>query len=87
MPVLFSVPKFVEGLLWQKLPVAPDGSDATVLTVAFLLFATVLWPVYPPLATLPGAVAVSAIASSSAMACAPGCKRVKIYSNWVCLLD
>jgi hypothetical protein len=87
MPVLFSVQKFAEGLLWLTLPVAPDGSDATVLTVAFLLFATVLWPVCSPLAALPGAVAVFAIASSSAMACAPGYKRIKIDSNWVCLLD
>ena len=52
MPVLFSLQQFVEGLLWLTLPVAADGSDASVLTLAFLVFATVLWPVYSPLAAV-----------------------------------
>ena len=52
MPLWFSLQQFVEGLLWLTLPVAPQSPDATVLTIAFLLFAVVLWPVYVPLAAL-----------------------------------
>ncbi len=51
MPILFSLQQFVEGLLWLTLPVAANGADANVLTLAFLIFAAVLWPVYSPFAT------------------------------------
>jgi hypothetical protein len=34
------------------LPVAPDGAISSMLTLVFLLFATVLWPVFAPLAVL-----------------------------------
>lgn len=51
-PVLFAVQQGMEGLLWLNLPLAADGSMATGLTLIFLLFAEVLWPVYAPVAVL-----------------------------------
>lgn len=52
MPVLFSAQQFIEGLLWLQLPVAPEGAEASALTLLFLLFAVVLWPVYAPVSVL-----------------------------------
>jgi len=49
-PLLFGAQQALEGGLWLKLPTDPHGAAATALTVAFLLFAQVLWPVYAPLA-------------------------------------
>ena len=51
-PVLFAVQQGVEGLLWLNLPLAADASTATSLTLIFLMFAEVLWPVYAPVAVL-----------------------------------
>lgn len=50
MPMLFSIQQTIEGLLWLELPVAPHGPQASLLTLAFLVFAKVLWPAYAPLA-------------------------------------
>lgn len=52
IPLLFSVQQTIEGLLWLTLPTALDGPATSTLTLAFLLFAEVLWPVYAPLAAL-----------------------------------
>lgn len=52
IPLVFSAQQAVEGLLWLTLPNAPDGPATSALTLAFLLFAEVLWPVYAPLAAL-----------------------------------
>ncbi|MGD9668148.1 MAG: DUF6629 family protein [Hyphomicrobiaceae bacterium] len=49
MPLLFAAQQIVEGVLWLTLPVAPDGAEASLLTLVFLLYAKVLWPVYAPL--------------------------------------
>ncbi len=51
-PVLFGMQQAVEGLLWLRLPVAPEGADASGLTLLFLLFAEVFWPIYAPTAVL-----------------------------------
>lgn len=52
MPLLFAVQQAVEGRLWQVLPAIPDSTEASRLTLVFLLFAKVLWPVYAPLTAL-----------------------------------
>jgi hypothetical protein len=49
-PILFALQQSIEGLLWLTLPFAPDGSTSTGLTLLFLLFAEVFWPVYAPIA-------------------------------------
>ena len=49
-PVLFGLQQAVEGLQWLTLPLAPGSSISTGLTVLYLFFAEVLWPVYAPIA-------------------------------------
>jgi hypothetical protein len=49
-PLLFGMQQAFEGGVWLSLPRAPHGIMATALTVAFLLFAQVFWPVYAPFA-------------------------------------
>ncbi len=51
-PLLFAAQQSVEGLLWLNLPVAPEGPGAAGLTLMFLLFAQVFWPIYAPAAVL-----------------------------------
>jgi hypothetical protein len=51
-PIFFALQQSIEGLLWLNLPLAPDGSISTGLTLLFLLFAEVFWPVYAPTAVL-----------------------------------
>ena len=50
-PLVFAAQQAIEGGLWLNLPAAPHGQAAGVLTLAFLFFALVFWPVYAPLAT------------------------------------
>jgi hypothetical protein len=50
VPLLFALQQSVEGLLWINLPSAPDAAFGKDLTVCFLFFAEVFWPVYAPLA-------------------------------------
>jgi hypothetical protein len=50
VPLLFALQQSVEGLLWINLPSAPDAAIGKDLTVCFLFFAEVFWPVYAPLA-------------------------------------
>ena len=52
MPLRFAAQQAVEGMLWLTLPVAPQDAQASALTLIFLIYAKVLWPVYAPLATL-----------------------------------
>jgi hypothetical protein len=52
IPMFFSAQQAIEGMLWLTLPVSPEGSSATILIAAFLLFANVFWPVFAPLAAL-----------------------------------
>jgi hypothetical protein len=49
-PILFALQQIIEGMLWLNLPLAPNGALSTGLTVLFLFFAEVFWPVYAPLA-------------------------------------
>jgi len=51
-PLLFALQQGIEGFLWLNLPLAPGGSISTGLTVLFLFFAQVFWPVYAPIAIL-----------------------------------
>lgn len=51
-PIFFALQQSIEGLLWLNLPSAPGGSMAPGLTVLFLFFAEVFWPVYMPIAVL-----------------------------------
>jgi hypothetical protein len=51
-PIFFALQQSIEGLLWLTLPVAPDGPGSAGLTLLFLLFAQVFWPVYVPIAVL-----------------------------------
>jgi hypothetical protein len=44
-PLLFSIQQSIEGLLWLKLPL---GSD--ILTLLYLVFAEVFWPLYAAIA-------------------------------------
>lgn len=49
-PLIFGVQQAIEGGLWLSLPTAPHSSLVAGLTLAFLFFAEVFWPVYAPLA-------------------------------------
>lgn len=49
---LFALQQGIEGLLWLYLPAAPEGPIATGLTLLYLFFAEVFWPVYVPIAVL-----------------------------------
>ena len=51
-PLVFGVQQAIEGALWLVLPTAPHGPAADALTLAFLVFALVFWPVYAPAACL-----------------------------------
>lgn len=48
-PLLFAAQQAVEGLQWLDLPAAPDGPGSNGLTLLYLVFADVLWPIYAPL--------------------------------------
>jgi hypothetical protein len=52
MPLVFGVQQGIEGLLWLTLGASPDSPLAAGLTMAFLAFAQVLWPIYAPIAVL-----------------------------------
>lgn len=52
VPVVFGTQQVIEGLLWLNLPMASDRAGVSTLTLLFLLFAEVFWPVYMPLAVL-----------------------------------
>jgi len=50
IPLLFAAQQGIEGLLWLHLPSADGDSTTSALTLGFLLFAEVFWPIYAPLA-------------------------------------
>lgn len=51
-PIFFAIQQAIEGILWLSLPQAPDGPAAAGLTLLYLIFAEVLWPVYAPATVL-----------------------------------
>ena len=51
-PLLFASQQIVEGMLWLNLPVAPNGPGSAGLTLLFLVFAQVFWPIYAPFAVV-----------------------------------
>ena len=52
VPLLFALQQIVEGMLWLQLSATSDEQTVAVLTLAFLLFAQVLWPVYTAIAVV-----------------------------------
>ena len=48
IPLIFGAQQLVEGMLWRSLPV--QDTTTHVLTIAYLLFSNVLWPIYVPVA-------------------------------------
>ncbi len=53
IPLLFAFQQAVEGALWLQLADAGSREAVAALSLAFLVFAKVLWPAYPALAVLP----------------------------------
>jgi hypothetical protein len=51
-PLVFALHQSIEGLLWLTLPLAPNGSISTGLTLLFLFIAEAFWPVFAPIAVL-----------------------------------
>src|SRR5262245_17221217 len=49
-PLLFSLQQSIEGLLWLKLPLGSDEWLLEALTLLYLVFAEVLWPLYAAIA-------------------------------------
>jgi hypothetical protein len=49
-PLFFALQQSIEGLLWLNLPLAPDGLLSTTLTLLYLVFAEVFWPLYAAMA-------------------------------------
>lgn len=79
-PLLFAAQQAMEGRLWQILPDDPHGLEATALTLAFLLFAKVLWPVFAPLAAL--GAEPDPIRRRWMLACAATGAAVGLYFLW-----
>lgn len=50
VPVFFAAQRGIEGSLWIALGSDPQGCVAASLTLGFLLFAEVPWPIYAPVA-------------------------------------
>ncbi len=50
IPLLFAVQQFIEGWLWLALPAQMPSAHG--LTVLYLLFSNILWPIYVPVAVL-----------------------------------
>jgi hypothetical protein len=51
-PIVFAVQQAIEGLQWLDLHAAPGQSATSTLTLLFLGFADVFWPIYAPAAVL-----------------------------------
>jgi hypothetical protein len=49
IPLLFGTQQFLEGLLWLVLPDASNKEAISTLTLLFLFFAQVVWPLWVPL--------------------------------------
>ncbi len=52
VPWLFAAQQAVEGVLWLRLSGNADAGGIAGLSLVFLLFAQILWPVFSPLAVL-----------------------------------
>lgn len=52
VPLLFAFQQAVEGVLWLQLPQGTDEGNVGHMTLVFLLFAQVLWPVYTAIAVV-----------------------------------
>lgn len=51
-PLLFAAQQALEGFIWLRLPIAPQGAATGALILTYLVFAQVLWPVWGPAAML-----------------------------------
>jgi hypothetical protein len=49
-PLFFAFQQSIEGMLWLNLPHASDGLLSTTLTLLYLVFAEVFWPLYAAIA-------------------------------------
>src|SRR5215475_6704785 len=49
-PLFFALQQSIEGVLWLDLPFASDGLLSTTLTLLYLVFAEVFWPLYAAIA-------------------------------------
>ncbi len=52
IPLIFAVQQITEGFLWLSLPDPLKSTTSHALTIIFLLFAQVVWPLYVPLSIL-----------------------------------
>ena len=52
VPLFFAIQQAVEGLLWLSLPEGFEGPVPSLLTLVFLVFAKVIWPILIPLAVV-----------------------------------
>lgn len=52
LPLIFAGQQAIEGCLWLTLPVDPEGAMSSLLTLLFLLYAKVFWPVFAPFTAL-----------------------------------
>lgn len=50
MPLGFGVHQAIEGLVWLQIEASPAGIATGLAPVLFMLFATILWPVFVPAA-------------------------------------
>ena len=48
IPIFFAIQQLIEGSLWLALPA--QSSSAHILTMGYLVFANILWPIYVPVA-------------------------------------
>lgn len=49
IPMIFGIQQFLEGLLWLVLPDPSNKESIQLLTLLFLFFAQVVWPLWVPL--------------------------------------
>ena len=49
IPLIFGIQQFLEGLIWLVLPNASNKEAISTLTLLFLFFAQVVWPLWVPL--------------------------------------
>lgn len=52
IPLIFAVQQITEGFLWLSLPDPAKSATSHALTIIFLFFAQVVWPLYVPLSIL-----------------------------------
>ncbi len=72
MPLIFAFQQAVEGALWLRLPAGGGRESVAALSLSFLLFAKVLWPVYTAPAVLliePGRRRRQALYAIAALGC------------------